>query len=209
MQDRKVLTDLRSNSTSDTTDNSDLDHCCRDFLLGSFYFMRRIFNIFFFILTVTLMVMIFFFSSQNGEESEGMSNQVVVFFLKIFIPGFDSLSPERQNSLIGKYSYIVRKGAHFSEYMMLAFSFTSFLSTKRNVMIYPKRGVSAFLFSALYSISDEMHQYFSDGRSPALRDVLIDSTGALVGVIISLLLFFLIERVKKTPPPDIQHEGLC
>ncbi len=155
------------------------------------------------------MVMIFFFSSQNGEESEGLSNKVVVFILKIFISDFDSLSIDNQELLVSRYSFIVRKAAHFSEYMMLAFSFTSFLSTKKKVMKYSKRGLSALVFSALYSISDELHQFLSAGRSPGVRDVLIDSSGAAAGVMVSLVIFFLIERAKKTPPPDIQHEGLC
>lgn len=155
------------------------------------------------------MVMIFFFSSQNGEESEGLSNKVVVFILKIFIRDFDSLSIENQELLVSRYSFIVRKAAHFSEYMLLSFSFTSFLSTKRKVMTYSKRGVSALIFSILYSMSDEAHQFLSAGRTPAVRDVLIDSSGASVGVMVSLLTFFLIERAKKTPSPDIQHEGLC
>lgn len=36
----------------------------------------------------------------------------------------------------------------------------------------------------LYAISDEFHQLFVPGRGGQIRDVLIDSTGAIVGVAI-------------------------
>ncbi len=146
------------------------------------------------------MVLIFFFSSQNGEESQGLSNRVVVYILKIFVPSFDSLTLESQKVLISRYSYVVRKAAHFSEYLMLAFSFSSYLSTGEKVMRYSMRGAVSFVFSVIYSITDEAHQFFSDGRSPAVMDVVIDSSGAALGIGISLLLFFIIAGTEKNTP---------
>ena len=40
------------------------------------------------------------------------------------------------------------------------------------------------LAAFLYACSDEFHQSFVPGRGPAFKDVMIDSTGALVGLTI-------------------------
>ncbi|WDC84212.1 VanZ family protein [Caloramator sp. mosi_1] len=40
----------------------------------------------------------------------------------------------------------------------------------------------AFLICFVYAASDEFHQYFVPGRGPRVKDVLIDSLGAIVGI---------------------------
>ena len=42
----------------------------------------------------------------------------------------------------------------------------------------------SFIFSFFYACTDEIHQYFIPGRAMAFRDVLIDSAGALLAMII-------------------------
>jgi len=62
------------------------------------------------------------------------------------------------------------------------------------------------LFSVLYAISDELHQYFSDGRAPGVKDVLIDSAGAIAGIAVTLLLralFLAVYRKKHTVTPEL------
>ena len=50
----------------------------------------------------------------------------------------------------------------------------------------------ALLFSALYATSDEIHQGFTADRSPAILDVVIDSSGALCGILFTTILFYYI-----------------
>jgi len=78
--------------------------------------------------------------------------------------------------------HIIRKGAHFSIYLVggiIVFSlFSTFkLSTKRKI-------VYSQIICSAYAATDEFHQIFSSGRTPAVGDVLIDSAGALVGILI-------------------------
>ena len=40
----------------------------------------------------------------------------------------------------------------------------------------------ALIVCVLYAISDEVHQMFVPGRGPGIKDVLIDSAGATVGI---------------------------
>ena len=48
-----------------------------------------------------------------------------------------------------------------------------------------KRAVIAIVLTALYASTDEFHQLFVPGRSGQVRDVLIDSCGAAIGVLIA------------------------
>ena len=113
--------------------------------------------------------MIFLFSSQPGEESSKISNDL-----------------------------IIRKLGHFSEYMTLGFFSFCYLS---NLFIennekkdFKKAGILSFLFSLIYASSDEFHQTFVSGRDGNIIDVLIDSSGALVGILISGIVYFLIMK---------------
>ena len=42
----------------------------------------------------------------------------------------------------------------------------------------------AAIFAVLYAASDEFHQLFVPGRAGSIRDVIIDGTGAVLGVCI-------------------------
>ena len=60
---------------------------------------------------------------------------------------------------------------------------------------FKKTVILSFLFSVLYASSDEFHQTFVAGRDGNIVDVVIDSSGALVGILLSSIVYFLI--IKK------------
>jgi VanZ family protein len=53
----------------------------------------------------------------------------------------------------------------------------------------------------LYAISDELHQLFVPGRSASLKDVLIDTLAALIGVICLIALSKFWAYLRKKPSP--------
>ena len=55
----------------------------------------------------------------------------------------------------------------------------------------------SFLWSFAYSCSDEIHQLFVPGRAMLVRDVLIDSCGALCGALLAALCCFIAGRILK------------
>ena len=54
--------------------------------------------------------------------------------------------------------------------------------------------ILSFLFSVIYASTDEFHQTFVVGRDGNIVDVLIDSSGSLVGILLSSILYFLVMK---------------
>jgi VanZ family protein len=75
---------------------------------------------------------------------------------------------------LGTWDTILRKGAHVSEYAVLGLLLIRAIG----------REAPAFLLGAAYAITDELHQHFVSGRHSSPIDVVIDSTGVLIGVLV-------------------------
>jgi VanZ family protein len=75
--------------------------------------------------------------------------------------------------------YIERKGAHVLEYAVLMFLTVRFVRASFPLQSFKKILLWAVLFSVLYAISDEMHQFFVPYRGAKASDVLIDGAGIL------------------------------
>lgn len=69
--------------------------------------------------------------------------------------------------------FLLKKIAHITVYaIMYLLAFRAFELKDQH-----KRYVVAFIFCVLYAISDELHQMFVPGRTPALRDIAFDVVG--------------------------------
>lgn len=128
------------------------------------------------ILMILWMAFIFFMSNQVGEVSSKQSGFVVNLFSML---GIDL------NSSFGEMStYIIRKGAHFTEYMILyflAYNLLRLYINKKKAYFY------ALVIVFVYACSDEFHQLFVEGRSGQFKDVLIDTSGGAFGLLLTFL----------------------
>ena len=124
-------------------------------------------------LLISWMCFIFFMSHQPGNVSSSQSDLVLKIFSFIGI---------ELNDYLGEIAtFIVRKTAHFSEYFILyLLSYNVF----RYYVKDKKYSIYLILFVALYAVSDEFHQEFIPGRGPAIRDVLIDTSGGVFAYIV-------------------------
>ena len=138
------------------------------------------------VLTIGWMMLIFGFSGQNSEESEGLSARIVNWLLSVFTK--EPVSENVKDTL----TLLVRKGAHMTEFAILAllllWAVVSWTKLRGR-----KAFLAAFLIAVAFASTDEIHQTFVDGRAGRVSDVIIDSCGALCG----LLLCSLIMRCKK------------
>lgn len=138
------------------------------------------------IAVILWMSLIFYFSHQpatvSNELSSGITEKILETIEQV-VPGFDS----EMESL----NHIVRKNAHFLIYLVLGIFVVNALRTS-GVQGYRRIGL-ALLICVLYAVSDEFHQHFVEGRGPQVKDVLIDSTGAVLGI----CMFCMIVRIVK------------
>ena len=142
------------------------------------------------------MALIFSLSSQNAAVSSGTSGNFIRLIVSIFRPGFDSLPADEQTEIVSSMQFLARKSAHFSIYMILGIlSFLTFISYEK--LLFALRLNLSCGICLLYAVSDEFHQLFVPGRSGEVRDVMIDFSGAALGIALSTLVFLLICRIKK------------
>ena len=126
------------------------------------------------------MLSIFLFSSDSGDESDSKSSHLIVSIAELLVG--HQLSDEERQEKIDQYALVIRKGAHFTIFLLLGLSVISLM--KEYTSITWKTMFFAFVFSFFYACSDEVHQLFVPGRSGNIIDVGIDSIGAYFGVLI-------------------------
>ena len=140
---------------------------------------------------------IFYMSSQDGTESSLTSGGFISFLCRIFMPGFAGFDDASRAAVISDLQFIVRKCAHFTAYLILAFFMVQvFLALPRPKKLF-YRCLFAWIFCVLYAVSDEIHQSFVPGRAMQLRDMAIDSCGALLGVFVSLGISYISMKLHK------------
>jgi VanZ family protein len=147
------------------------------------------------LISVAIMVLIFSFSAQEAGKSSDTSGKFIASIVKTFTKDFDKLSAEEQKTIISKYQFSVRKLAHFSIFTALGFFVLLSLITYQKLKI-KIRILLAFLISAVYAVSDEIHQLFVEGRSCELRDFGIDLCGCILGIIIALTVYTVFLKFK-------------
>lgn len=150
------------------------------------------------LLVLAMMTVIFIMSDQDAENSSESSGMIVDFVIRIIFKDFDKMEVEKQLEIRDILSAIIRKAAHFSEFFLLElFAFLHITVLKEKIKI-TRPLLLSFIFSALYAVSDEVHQLFISGRACDLKDVLIDCAGAAFFVVIVLLIRFIKEEKKKS-----------
>ena len=145
------------------------------------------------VLLVIWMGFIFSMSCENAEESSNTSGQTIKVLLSA-VPEFEKQPEEVKVNIIEKLQFIVRKSAHFIGYMILGILASGLILQYENIN---KKYPLAFLICVIYAISDEIHQLFVPGRAGQVRDVLIDSAGSLLGIIIVMAFEKLLIKFNK------------
>lgn len=142
-------------------------------------------------------VVIFMFSANNADESNKQSNAVFNAVIEFVNPVYDSLDTTAQAEYKDTVTFIIRKLAHFSEYALLGILAFINLAMVKKIRY---RGLFAAVFSCIYASSDEIHQLFVPGRAGQVRDVLIDTSGAVAGILLAILIrkIWLKSREKKS-----------
>jgi len=133
------------------------------------------------IATILWMIFIFLFSSQEANESSKLSDSFIDKTVINVYKVFDSdLTQSKEHSIKEMLVTPIRKLAHLSVYLVLGILVYLTLTEYKikKVVIY------AIIICISYAISDEFHQLFVKGRSGEIRDVIIDTLGSSIGIIL-------------------------
>lgn len=117
---------------------------------------------------------------------------------RILEPLLRRIAPKVSSGTIAKIHFLVRKAGHLTEYGVLALLVLNALRRSRlpGAPVHAWRTFGwALLITAAYAATDEIHQSFVPGRTGAISDVLIDTTGGLL----ALAGVALWTRLRRTP----------
>jgi VanZ family protein len=141
-----------------------------------------------FFLTISWMFVIFYLSHQPAERSSELSGTFLKFMLTIIAVVPFSLE-------LDIIHFLIRKSAHFIAYFMLGILLFHTVRLFYETNFIPMN--VAFVLSILYAISDEYHQTFIPGRSGEVRDVILDASGSLTGIVLYALIIYLIIKRRQ------------
>lgn len=141
------------------------------------------------------MIMIFVFSGQDAPKSSQVSGVFSALARKILMFVLPECS--LRDRLDANMDFLVRKAAHVTIYILLAFFATMsiyFWGVKKRTAI-----ISAFVMCVVFASADEFHQSFVSGRGASWKDVVIDSCGVAVGTLIPAAV---LSRKKRGVKPE-------
>jgi VanZ family protein len=120
-------------------------------------------------------------------------NKFIVFWLPVLVwAGFIfwlSSIPDLKSGI--EQDFIFRKIAHILEFAILCFLLIRALVKEK--ISFVKTLILAVIIAFLYSISDEYHQTFIQGRQGSFKDVGIDSIGIFL---MAILWYYKVKRNK-------------
>ena len=123
------------------------------------------------------MAIIFYLSHQPVSISNGLSQGIT----EVIVEKIERLATNYELNM-DHANHLIRKNAHFFIYFVLGLFVSHALRKTKGPRV--RHWGIALLICVLFAFSDEGHQYFIEGRGPQLRDVLIDSCGALLGIVL-------------------------
>ena len=140
----------------------------------------------FWALAIGWVAVLFIFSGQTGAESGELSLWLTHLVQRLF-----PWIPLTTDAL----EHLLRKLAHFS-----IFAVEGFLLCLAMMESFRDKGAGSLLSGILctaVAAANELHQSFIEGRSCEGGDVLIDSAGALLGIAVAALAYFLCRRRRR------------
>lgn len=93
-----------------------------------------------------------------------------------------SSQPELKSELEPFWDFVFRKIAHISEFFVL--TYLLFNALKQHQFSFSKILIFSASLSVIYAIFDEYHQLFVFGRTGTPGDVLIDTLGIIIAIIL-------------------------
>ena len=146
------------------------------------------------LLLLSTFFIIFGFSSQDGEKSGNISKKITEEIITR-IPQIQEKEQNEREAITLRIEKVIRKIAHFSIYTAVGLLLMALISTFE--MKEKNRIIMSLIIGIIYASSDEIHQSFVPERSPMITDVMIDTMGVMLGILLIMLGKAIIKKYKK------------
>ena len=150
---------------------------------------------------VLWMAIIFMFSNQNAKESVGGSREIIKGAIETTVETSEKIGiikekpTEKEIKTVSRgLDYPFRKTIHMMEYLILMLLVLNALyqSGVRDKKLF----IIGIIICFIYACSDEVHQSFLD-RTSKFTDVLIDTVGSLIGLLLYNRGLYIFTKKKK------------
>jgi len=155
------------------------------------------------IFVILWLVVIFALSAQPAAQSNQLSMEAskdLMFAAKdsrYMANGFPN--PAFQ---ITQLNNLVRQWAHGVIYFVLGILVVNAVVIQGKLKLW--QIPAAFIFCAVYAVTDEIHQLFVPGRTCSLLDLAVDSLGSLAGI---LLCWVFVKVIRKLQNQHVHESG--
>lgn len=150
--------------------------------------------IFSMVCVLIIMLSIFSFSSQGGTSSSQLSMKVSGVICSVVFSRYEKFTEKQQSFVVKEMHYFIRKLAHFAIYMILGmFTYAALVPYKEELK---KPALISLIICGVYAVSDEIHQYYIPGREMRVTDMLLDTFGSLIGIIIVYVIIIVFSYIK-------------
>lgn len=145
------------------------------------------------IILLAWIILIFSFSQESSKESNHTSDKITIMMIKLDdrLTG-KTTSDKMIKKIVLDRRFIVRKVAHVTEYFIL----TIIILCTYKIYLRKKIFLKSFITSLFLASIDEFHQLFISGRTGQVKDILIDSIGITLGLIVFYIFNIIIKKVK-------------
>jgi len=115
---------------------------------------------------------------------------------RVIVPALHWMFPQASMATLLEMHHYIRKTGHFVEYFVFSLLILRAIrGERRNTRL--AWALAAIGLVALYATLDEWHQSFVPGRTPAMGDVLLDTTGGAAAQATAGLLFLWAQVCKR------------
>ena len=150
--------------------------------------------IFSLICVLIIMFCIYIFSSQGGTNSSQLSIKASKVICRVIFFRYENMTGEQRSFIVNELHYFIRKLAHFAIYMILGmFTYAALAPYKEELK---KPALISLIICGVYAVSDEIHQYYIPGREMRVTDMLLDTFGSLIGIIIVSVIIIVFSYIK-------------
>ncbi len=141
-------------------------------------------------------------SSKVSTESSKASRKISETIVKKTVKNYDNLPKKEQNKHIKNLNTKIRSLAHFAEFIplgLLLFLLVVCLFVSEDFKKILGFAIAvALALSVLSALVDEIHQIFVKGRAFEVKDILTDSLGAFLGIVLGTFGFIAVKFARKS-----------